>query len=111
MPGWVQPLLVLRNILVAPFGLKRDGSSDAPLATDRIGFFPILQASDERVVLGFDDNHLDFRILVEREAGQSPAHYRVTTLVKRHNLFGRLYIAIITPFHKAIVKAALRQAA
>jgi hypothetical protein len=34
-----------------------------------------------------------------------------TTLVKTHNLFGRIYLAIILPFHRLIVPAMLRKIA
>jgi hypothetical protein len=35
----------------------------------------------------------------------------LTTLVKTHNWFGRTYLAIITPFHRLIAPALLRQVA
>jgi hypothetical protein len=34
-----------------------------------------------------------------------------TTLVLTHNLLGRVYLAIILPFHRLIVPAMLRQVA
>jgi Protein of unknown function (DUF2867) len=34
-----------------------------------------------------------------------------TTLVLTHNLLGRVYLAIIRPFHRLIVRALLRQVA
>lgn len=111
MPPWSRGLLKLRNIVVAPFGLKPDGIADAPDSDARIGIFPILAEHDDRIVLGLDDLHLDFRIVIERTAGDAGDRIRVTTLVQRHNLFGRAYIAVITPFHKAIATAAIRQAA
>jgi hypothetical protein len=33
----------------------------------------------------------------------------LTTLVKTHNLFGRIYLATITPFHRRIAPAMLRR--
>jgi hypothetical protein len=57
---------------------------------------------------GLDDRHLDFRIVVETESlPDSRTAVRMMTLVKRHNLPGRLYLAVIMPFHKLIVKTAL----
>jgi Protein of unknown function (DUF2867) len=44
----------------------------------------------------------------DTEAGQQVT---ATTLVKTHNVFGRLYLAIILPFHRLIVPAMLRQIA
>jgi len=111
MPTWVKSLLAIRNVMVRPFGLKPDGTADAPHDDDRVGIFPILQESTDRIVLGLDDAHLDFRIVLERTAVKTGDRLRATTLVKRHNLLGRTYIAAITPFHKAVAAAALRQAA
>lgn len=110
MPPFAEPLLRLRNILVAPFGLKPGDLRGAQPQDTHIGFFPILAEDSGRIVLGLDDWHLDFRIVLEEHASPTGTRYRLTTLVQRHNLFGRTYIALITPFHKLIVKAAMRNA-
>jgi len=111
MPSWARTLLAIRNVVVRPFGLKPDGKADAPSDSARVDIFPVLEESADRIVLGLDDIHLDFRIVLERTAETTGDRLRVTTLVRRHNLFGRAYIAAITPFHKAIAAAALKQAA
>ncbi|CCE97645.1 DUF2867 domain-containing protein [Sinorhizobium fredii] len=106
-PRWISSLLALRNRLVAPLGLKAAApAGDASL----IGAFPILRESEREAVLGFDDRHLDFRIVVEVRDGPADSQViGVTTLVRRRNLFGYLYLAAVTPFHKAIVPALLAQ--
>lgn len=43
-------------------------------------------------MLGFDDRHLDFRIVVDLEEQECRQLVSVTTLVRRKNLFGRLYL-------------------
>jgi Protein of unknown function (DUF2867) len=106
-PLWVGTLLGLRNLLVAPFGLR--GTGDAG-PEPRIGWFPQISESPERVVLGFDDKHLDFRIVIDHEVGtQGLDRVRASTLVRRHNLGGRLYLASILPFHKLIVPHMLNK--
>jgi len=60
--------------------------------------------------LGLDDRHLDFRIIVDRREVNSGFRLRATTLVERHNVFGRLYIAVITPFHRLIVQSVMKNA-
>lgn len=102
-PAWVSALLDLRNRLTAPLGLR---GTDEIGSEPRIGWFPVISAAPERVVLGFDDRHLDFRIIIDHDAAASIA--RATTLVRRHNLGGRLYLASIMPFHKAIVPRMLK---
>jgi len=110
MPRWAKPLLRLRNVIVAPFGLKPGDQRVVQAGIDHIDFFPILSETDEQIVLGLDDRHLDFRILLERQTSQGGTCFRLTTLMDRHNLFGRVYLFLITPFHKWIVRSVLTNA-
>lgn len=110
MPRWAKPLLWLRNVLVTPFGLKRGDQSIVEADGDHIAFFPVLSESDAEIVLGLNDRHLNFRILLERQPSANSARYRLTTLVEQHNLFGRVYLLLITPFHKLIVRSVLANA-
>jgi hypothetical protein len=108
-PRWVRMLLGLRNVLVTPFGLKTSGE---PTAKGIIGLFPVVSATREQLVAGFDDQHLDFRIVVEvAPAGNTRQQITSTTLVRTHNLLGRVYLAIVMPFHRVIARAMLRQVA
>jgi hypothetical protein len=106
-PTWIARLLALRNLLVKPLGLKSAGDS-AVFADDEIGRFPVVSESDERIVLGFNDKHLDFRIVVDCRRSASATWVIASTLVKTHNLLGRTYLRLIMPFHHAVVKAVLR---
>jgi hypothetical protein len=108
-PHWVAALLDLRNMIVAPFGLKTSGA-DEPNAGDMIGIFPVLDATPERLVAGFDDHHLDFRIVVDVAPAGRGLDVTATTLVLTHNWIGRAYLAVIMPFHRLIAKTLLRQA-
>jgi hypothetical protein len=107
MPSWVDRLMWLRNLLVRPFGLKRDRSA-IPDGTPMVGFFPVTSASERELVLGFDDRHLDFRIVVlADQTADGGTRARLMTLIRRHNWLGRSYLAAIMPFHKLIVHRAL----
>lgn len=110
MPVWARGLLWVRNALLTPFAIKSDGLNDAQSPADCVDIFPVLEETKDQIVLGLDDKHLDFRIVVERRDTKQGYRLRVTTLVKRHNAFGRLYIAIITPFHRLIVRSVLKNA-
>jgi hypothetical protein len=109
-PVWIAKLMRLRNLIVAPFGLK--AAPDDRLGADRsIGTFPLVSKSQNRVVLGLDDKHLDFRVVVDVVNGLGGRQlFSVTTYVKTHNALGRFYLAVVTPFHKIIVPTMLRQA-
>lgn len=111
MPYWVKPLLALRNILVLPLGLK--GASAGNTGSNRpaeqmVGFFPIVLNSPEQTVLGFDDKHLDFRVVVD-VLPEPQGRYRVgeQTIIRRNNFAGRAYLFVIMPFHRVIVKASM----
>ena len=107
MPAWAGALMALRNLLVRPFGLKGDPAAVAAGAP-RVGMFPIVSQTGTEMVLGFDDRHLNFRIVVETQAtGEDQTSVRLMTLVRRHNLLGRAYLAAIMPFHKLIVASVL----
>jgi Protein of unknown function (DUF2867) len=113
-PRWVEALLTLRHLLVTPFGLKTSANDESP-PRETIGLFPILTQTPDRLVAGFNDKHLDFRVVVDVAAfgpdDTSGQQVTATTLVKTHNLFGRLYLAVILPFHRLIVPTMLRNVA
>ncbi|SOB95702.1 Protein of unknown function [Thalassospira xiamenensis] len=106
-PVWMGYLLALRNAMVRPLGLKTAPEPDA----DVIGLFPVIERGDDFIVLGMDDRHLDFRLTVEVEKFQcGQTVIRSSTLIRRHNMLGRMYLGTIMPFHKAIVPAMLNGA-
>jgi Protein of unknown function (DUF2867) len=110
MPPWSRPLMILRNIAVAPFGLVRDTAKIAG-GKQRIGIFPVLSTSAGRAILGFNDKHLDFRIIIDVKPAEALGQNIVmTTLVKTHNRFGRIYLSVIKPFHRRIIRAMMRRA-
>ncbi|QDG77781.1 DUF2867 domain-containing protein [Labrenzia sp. PHM005] len=113
--AWAQKLLILRDQVVRPLGLKttkdlaKDGVKKPVLdlqAGDRIQFFKIYQIGADEILLGEDDWHQDFRLSVFRKRGPSPRVY-VSTCCQRHNIFGHAYLAAILPFHKMLVKQSL----
>ena len=109
-PRWIETLTSLRNILVTPLGLKTSGESrTAP--REMVGIFPIVSQTPDRLVAGFNDKHLDFRVVVDLQNSGNARNVTLTTLVKTHNWFGRTYLAVILPFHRLIAPALLRQVA
>ncbi|TXH82866.1 MAG: DUF2867 domain-containing protein [Rhizobium sp.] len=106
-PLWVRLLVRLRNMLTGLFGLKST-RSPGPDGLERIGFFPVVSQSDSQIVLGFDDRHLDFRVVIDlRDDERGRRLVDATTLVRRKILLGRIYIALIAPFHRLIVATML----
>jgi hypothetical protein len=109
-PRWITALMALRDYLVTPLGLKTSDPSNRT-TTDVIGIFPVLSQSPARLVAGFDDRHLDFRVVVDVARSGPGQQVTATTLVLTHNRLGRIYLAIILPFHRLIVRSMLRQVA
>ena len=109
-PRWVERLVAVRNALVGPFGLKTSGAGNAA-PRDVIGIFPVLNQTPGRLVAGFDDSHLDFRVVVDVSPADEGQQVTATTLVRTNNWLGRLYLAVILPFHRLVVRALLKQVA
>ena len=105
-PRWIDVLTRLRNILVTPFGLKTSGEG-APAPGGLIGLFPVVSETPERLIAGFNDYHLDFRIVVDVTGEAGGRQVTTTTLVRTHNLLGRTYLAFITPFHKIVARGMM----
>jgi hypothetical protein len=108
-PRWIEALTTLRDHLVKPFGLKTSSSTNT--LADTIRIFPVLSETPDRLVAGFNDNHLDFRIIVDVTPSDQGRRVTATTLVLTHNLLGKVYLAIILPFHRLVVRSMLRQVA
>ena len=110
MPGWAKMLLDLRNRIVAPFGLKTSAAREAK-AAGMVGMFPVLSETPGQLVAGFNDHHLDFRIVVDVAPvdGSRDQEVTATTLVLTHNLLGRAYLTAIMPFHRLITRSMLGQ--
>ena len=109
-PAWIDALLRLRNMIVAPLGLKTSGARET--VREMIGMFPVLSETPDRLVAGFNDKHLDFRLVVDvATSGTTTQNVTATTLVLTHNWLGRTYLATILPFHRLIVPTLLRQVA
>lgn len=116
-PAWIGTLMTVRDAIVERFGLKT-AKHLATLANDasapRVGIFKVYSTSEDEIVLGEDDKHLDFRVSVLCSGAPAPDGSReltLTTVVHCHNQLGRAYIRTIAPFHRMVVMASLRSAA
>lgn len=93
-------LLRVRDRLVRGVGLR-------PAVTGTGDLFPVLVDTPELAVLGLDDAHLDFRVLVSLQG----RGVRCVTVVRRHNTLGFAYFAVVRPFHRWLVPYLLVRAA
>lgn len=102
LPAWVKTLLALRNRIVAPFGLKTDKYT-SPTAT----FFPSIESREEELVMGEDDQHLNFRASILKNTSESTVS--LITVVHFNNRWGKLYFLPVKPFHHIIMKTLLKK--
>lgn len=114
MPGWVDSLMKLRNVLVRPFGLVSDNGPGRE-AVERClreggecGFLKVLAKSAEETVILLADKHLDAYVSVLMGHSGDMTTVTVITLVKYNNALGRVYFFVIRPFHNVIVRTMLR---
>ncbi|WP_434636885.1 DUF2867 domain-containing protein [Klebsiella sp. I138] len=115
-PRWFRWLLACRDLMVKPFGIQSSAQMRAKLVADgipHIDFFPVLAVETNELIVGANDSHLDFRIaILTRHRGETQEKEVVlASVVHCHNRTGKLYIMLIAPFHRLVVRAMLKRAA
>jgi hypothetical protein len=107
-PMWMRVALMTRNRIATWCGL------DAPSAQeilnpqfkrnyavgDTIGVWPIYALTENELVAGRDNTHLDFRVSVLKLKQDETASVVMSTICTTHNRFGKLYLFFIIPFHR-----------
>jgi hypothetical protein len=119
-PRWVEVMMAVRNRIVAPFGLKNVGhlgslptlkaATDYKIG-DQVGIFKLLSATDDEVILGETDKHLDVKVSLCKVMHEGREAVTMSTVVNIHNMLGRIYMAIITPMHRIIAPAVMARGA
>lgn len=107
-PVWFKVLIAIRDGVMGPLGVRTSGEvRRAHSDKAHIDFFPVLEQSADEMVLGENDSHLDFRLSLLRRRDEQGEVLIATTAVHTHNRLGRIYILLIRPFHKLVVRATL----
>ncbi|WP_052269555.1 DUF2867 domain-containing protein [Leisingera sp. ANG-M6] len=100
----------LRDTISACFGVRRTGGFSGRRHTntavgDKLDFFLVEAVSDRILTLTVRDRHLDVMTCVSSNSGV----LSITSSVKTHNLFGRIYMLPVGPAHNLIVKSSLKR--
>ena len=118
-PLWMKAMLILRNALARLVGLEAPTVAEimkpqigkAYRAGDKIGPWPVFFVGDNEIIAGRDNKHMDFRLSVLKVRNGEAADVVVSTICSVHNLFGKVYLFLIVPFHRAGVQSLLSRAA
>jgi hypothetical protein len=103
-PGWLKGLMGVRGVLARALGLDTAHGEARSL-------FPVLVHTEQSMVSGSDDRHLDFRVVLSvLRTSEGTRDLLVVTVVQRHNAVGRAYFALVGPFHRRVVPALLSRA-
>ncbi|MCU6434325.1 DUF2867 domain-containing protein [Undibacterium sp. Jales W-56] len=113
-PAWIDVLITLRNKMLRLSGSKNLGNfrgierrRKIYKVGDKLGMFSILAMSEQEVILGDCDRHLDVRVSVFKSDENGTAV--VSTVAHIHNLTGKMYLFFVVPAHKKIVPALLKK--
>jgi len=117
-PLWMKAMLIVRNALVRLVGLEVPTVAEIMKpevrATyrvgDKIGPWPVYFVGENEIIAGRDNKHMDFRLSVLKVRSDNAADVVVTTVCSVHNPFGRIYLFLIVPFHRAGVQGLLARA-
>lgn len=100
-PAWFSAMLRLRDRLGGLVGLKTTTDIQGKPDASFLLHLPVLRDDNDVYSSGTSDKHLDFAITVERHAD---ATVSFTTEVWFNGVSGRVYLAVILPFHRAILR-------
>ena len=78
---------------------------------EQLGLFKVFDKTDDEIVLGEDDKHLNFRVSLfidKQSENKTDKNLIISTTVKFNNWFGRLYFLPVRLFHKLIVPTMLK---
>lgn len=112
MPNWVNTLMSIRNKIVKYFGFKVGTSTSLEMKKtelklgDAAGFMTVISVKDHEVISFAEDKHMQFYMSVTTDDQQTT----VSTLVNLKTPIGRLYMAMITPFHWVIARVVIHNA-
>lgn len=119
-PAWVNLLMRIRECVVPLVGVRKVGllgsgatqvAAAQPVAVgDKIDIFTIWSVTEQEIIVGEDDSHLDFRLSVLKLQEGAADKLVMSMIVNVNNQVGRVYLALVLPFHKVIMRTFLNRA-
>ncbi|WP_022669072.1 DUF2867 domain-containing protein [Desulfospira joergensenii] len=111
LPRWVIVALRIRYyLLVKPFGLNTGKFTDIEKESEsNFVPVPIIDKNENEIVMGADDKHLYYRISAMKKKGEEITEIYLNTIVKFHNIFGKIYFVPVRIGHKLVVRSILKK--
>jgi hypothetical protein len=117
-PLWMKMLLIVRNMVARLFGLEvptvgeimKPTVRNAYSVGEKIGPWLIFFIGDDEIVAGRNNKHLDFRLSVLKARDGDARSVVVSTICSVHNVFGKIYLFLIVPFHRNGVRSLMSNA-
>ena len=113
---WANNLFKIRNKVVSIFGLKTPEKTTKSMddftfeENEKKGLFRVYSKTENEIVLGEDDKHLNFRVSILKEPFENDKQkLTISTTVTFNNWFGKFYFLPVKPFHKLIVISMLKK--
>jgi Protein of unknown function (DUF2867) len=117
-PLWMKLTLIARNAVARLAGLEAPTAAEIMRPEvrakysvgEKIGPWPIFFFGDNEIVAGRNNKHIDFRVSVLKAADGDAPSVVVSTVCTVHNLFGKIYLFFIIPFHRKGVQLLMSNA-
>jgi hypothetical protein len=117
-PLWMKLLLIVRNSVARLFDLEVPTVAEIMQPAvrheyhvgEKIGPWPIFFMGENEIVAGRNNKHMDFRLSVLRAIDGEPINVVVSTICTVHNVFGKVYLFFIVPFHRHGVRTLMSNA-
>ncbi|MEO1518938.1 MAG: DUF2867 domain-containing protein [Bacteroidota bacterium] len=119
IPSWFGVLIAIRQLVAGWMGLKTGEKSDFQESLDAfqgqpgesIAMFHVLDRTEEELLMGENDRHLDFRLAFVSKKMEKGSELSLVTTVQFNNWLGKLYFIPVGPVHRLIVPILLRRMA
>src|ERR1700730_2953384 len=107
-PLWMKFLLIARNAAARLSGLEAPTVAEIMKPAvrsqyrvgEKIGPWPIFYIDENEIIAGRNNKHMDFRLSVLKAIDGDAISVVVSTVCTVHNVFGKIYLFFITPFHR-----------
>ncbi|WP_076865054.1 DUF2867 domain-containing protein [Bradyrhizobium mercantei] len=117
-PLWMKLLLIVRNKAASLAGLDVPTASeifhvemkDRYAVGGKIGVWPIFALSENEIVAGRNNKHMDFRLSVLKVLDGDRPSVVVSTICTVHHWSGKVYLFFVAPFHKYGVRKLMANA-